>query len=171
LKRRTHGITTELCTGPTPTPRRRLSNVSEDLSTLLRRFGASFRAEGRGAVGGGRFFRGIFSRAVECKRRSRNVNLTTLPRKGEGICLRALNALRERRPSRAAREYICTRVYTPVLAAAAARIPPDKAAGAFKQFFGTPIRGRYSPADSSPPPASILANPPGPAVGSFGEGG
>jgi len=61
---------------------------------------------------------------------------------------------------RAAREYICTRVYTPVFVAAAARIPPDKAAGAFKQFFGTPIRGRYSPADNSLPPPLPVANPP-----------
>jgi len=56
VKRRTHGITTELCTDPTPTPRRRLSNVSEDLSTLLRRFGASrVGEERRGLAAGGSF--------------------------------------------------------------------------------------------------------------------
>lgn len=109
---------------PNPRRRRRLSNVSEDplfLAVSSDVWGREGREGGQGRVRGrsrrrvGRFFRGIFSHAAECKRRSRNVNLTTLLRwvgaRGRevgSICLRALNALLE---AAEPREYICTRPY------------------------------------------------------------
>lgn len=113
-----------------PNPRRGVASQTSLKILSSWRFLAMSGMKGMGWMGG--FFRGIFSRAAECKRRSRNVNLTTFSRRGESICLRALNALLEAAVPRA-NIYICTRPYR-----GCRKNSLNKAWRAFNQFFEAP---------------------------------
>lgn len=141
-----------------PDPRRGVA--SQTSLKILSLLGGFQRCPGRGrGRSSGRpgwgFFRGIFSRAAKCKRRSRNVNLTTFSKRGRrvgSICLRALNALLG--AAEPVRIHMYTRPYTP------REFSLNKTRRALNQFFEAPagilLREIIRPLPLSPSPHPLF---------------